>query len=66
MKNLNLPLLVTGAILVGTVTIYSCKKDRIETPEPEQLNSYEPINSYLDSKKQQEQDGLDCFVSTSL
>ncbi len=55
MKNLNL---FSALILVSiiTLTTYSCKKDRIEVPEEEQLNAYNPINSYLDSKKQQEQE----------
>ncbi len=53
MKKLSLLPLTLLALL--TIT-YSCKKDRIETPEPEQLTAYEPINSYLDSKKQQEQE----------
>ncbi|MCB0400689.1 MAG: hypothetical protein KDD41_01260 [Flavobacteriales bacterium] len=48
--------LAVSILFVASSLIYSCKKDRIETPEPEQLNAYEPINSYLDSKKQQEQD----------
>ncbi len=44
--------------ILFTITLvnYSCKKDRIEPPVEEELNSYTPINSYLDSKKQQEQE----------
>lgn len=52
-KQLNLLMLASFvALLIGA----SCKKDRIETPEPEQLNAYEPVNTYLDQKKQQEQE----------
>lgn len=53
MKNLSL---ITISAIAVTTLFYSCKKDRIETPEPEQLTAYEPINTYLDSKKQQEQE----------
>lgn len=49
---------ITLLVISSTVIIYSCKKDRIETPEPEQLTAYQPINSYLDQKKQPEQDFL--------
>lgn len=38
-----------------TLFISSCSKKRIE-PKEEQLNSYESMNSYYDSKKQQEQE----------
>lgn len=55
MKKLSL---ITLTVISATVLIFSCKKDRIETPEPEQLTAYEPINTYLDSKKQPEQDFL--------
>lgn len=48
MKKLNL---IAIAILLFS---YGCKKDRVELPET--LNEYEPINTYLDSKKQQEQE----------
>jgi hypothetical protein len=41
-------LLMTSAVMLFT---YSCKKDRIESK-----NAYSPVNTYLDSKKQQEQD----------
>jgi len=41
--------------VVCTLFILSCSKKRIE-PKEEQLNSYESMNSYYDSKKQQEQD----------
>jgi hypothetical protein len=55
MKKSNLITLLAIATLTTTALVnYSCKKDRIE--EPEQLAAYEPINSYLDSKKQQEQE----------
>ena len=53
----NLSLITISAITIGTL-MFSCKKDRIETPEPEQLTAYEPVNTYLDQKKQQEQDFL--------
>lgn len=56
MKKFNLTILSTSLLFITTAFLYSCKKDRIEEPEPEQLNSYSPINNYLDSKKQQEQD----------
>ncbi len=55
MKKLNLItvlFIITTAATVNT----SCKKDRIEPPVEEQLNAYTPINSYLDTKKQQEQE----------
>ena len=51
-KKLFIPLtILTAFILVNT----SCKKDRIEPPE-ETLNEYNSVNSYLDTKKQDEQD----------
>ena len=54
MKKLNL---ILTAISIIAITTYSCKKDRIEAPEePEQLNAYTPVNTYLDTKKQQEQE----------
>ena len=40
--------------VVCTLFVLSCSKKRIE-PKEEQLNSYESMNSYYDSKKQQEQ-----------
>jgi len=57
MKKTNL----ISKILVTTITITTlitvgCKKDRIQSPPPPPLNSYTPVNTYLDSKKQQEQD----------
>lgn len=55
MKKLSL---ITISAITLTALIFSCKKDRIETPEPEQLTAYEPINTYLDQKKQPEQDFL--------
>jgi len=55
MKKLSL---ITISAIAVTVLIFSCKKDRIEEPEPEQLTAYQPINTYLDQKKQQEQDFL--------
>ena len=58
MKKLTLFFALSIAILTTTALItYSCKKDRIQPPEEEDvLNAYNPINSYLDSKKQQEQE----------
>ncbi len=56
MRKTKLVTLTTSVLIVSSTIFYSCKKDRIEEPEPEQLNSYSPINNYLDSKKQQEQD----------
>lgn len=53
MKKLSL---ITLSSLTVAALIFSCKKDRIETPEPEQLTAYEPVNSYLNQKKQQEQE----------
>jgi len=41
-------------IVIAAVISYSCKKDRVELPED--LNEYVPVNTYLDSKKQQEQE----------
>ncbi|MDG1477246.1 MAG: hypothetical protein P8Q14_08875 [Vicingaceae bacterium] len=57
MKKMNLLTNRIAAILFIVITIssLSCKKDRIELPEEEELNEYNPINSYLDSKKQEEQ-----------
>lgn len=43
------------AMIITTSVIVSCSKKRIETKE-DQLNSYESMNSYYDSKKQQEQE----------
>ena len=40
------------AFVVAVAIIAGCKKDRIE----QQQNAYEPVNTYLDSKKQQEQE----------
>lgn len=58
MKKLNLftSLLIITAITTTAVVNSSCKKDRIEPPVEEELNSYSSINSYMDSKKQQEQE----------
>ena len=44
------------AIVAITLINYSCKKDRIEPQVEEEKNAYNPINSYLDSKKQAEQE----------
>ncbi|NQX98944.1 MAG: hypothetical protein HRT73_13860, partial [Flavobacteriales bacterium] len=45
-------LVIIAIIIINT----SCKKDRIEVPEEKTLNEYNPVNQYLDSKKQQEQE----------
>ncbi|MGE0560620.1 MAG: hypothetical protein AB7O47_02275 [Flavobacteriales bacterium] len=49
MKKINLSVLIVILLAVAT----SCKKDRIEKKEK---NEYTPINDYLDTKKQQEQE----------
>ncbi len=54
MKNRNL-LPFIALILMVIISTISCKKDRIETPQ-EELNEYSDVNSYLDSKKQEEQE----------
>ena len=45
----------TGSLMLlafaAALITYSCSKDRIESK-----NAYEPVNTYLDSKKQQEQE----------
>lgn len=53
MKNRNLLPLIS--LLLVIFTTISCKKDRIE-PTEEELNEYSNINTYLDSKKQKEQE----------
>jgi len=45
---------ITLLLFIG-INLISCSKKRIE-PKEEQLNSYSSINSYYDSKKQQEQE----------
>src|SRR3954470_1407606 len=46
--------LFLSALCLSSVFFYcSCSKDRIETPE---LNKYSSVNTYLDSKKQDEQE----------
>lgn len=56
-KNNTLTTLLASFLLVAISLInFSCKKDRIELPEEPELNEYSPVNNYLDSKKQQEQD----------
>jgi len=49
----NLKHLSLALLALTIVTVYSCKKDRIEK---KQLNEYESPNDYLDSKKQEEQE----------
>jgi len=53
MKKLNIfPALSFLLISMFSVFYFSCSKDRIQT----QLNTYSPVNTYLDSKKQAEQE----------
>lgn len=53
MKKLNLLSGLTFLIITSfSVFYFSCSKDRIKT----QLNTYSPVNTYLDSKKQPEQE----------
>ncbi|MBL4670262.1 MAG: hypothetical protein JKY30_13495 [Flavobacteriales bacterium] len=49
-------LVIITIIIAITIINTSCKKDRIEVPEEKTLNEYNPVNQYLDSKKQQEQE----------
>ena len=57
MKKLNLSTILFASVLFVALTLgnLSCKKDRIEAPE-EELNEYNSVNDYLNSKKQEEQD----------
>lgn len=55
MKTFHLPITICLSLVVATL-FYSCSKDRIE--ERDELNEYQSPNSYLDSKKQPEQDFL--------
>ena len=48
--------LANVAILVGIVLLSSCSKERIEEEEENQLTEYQSINSYYDTKKQDEQE----------
>lgn len=43
------------SLLIITTFISSCKKDRIESQE-KQINDYQSMNNYFDTKKQQEQE----------
>lgn len=46
-----------GFFLVLVLFLFSCSKDRIETNnEDKTLNSYESMNDYFDTKKQEEQE----------
>jgi len=61
MKKTNLTTMLFSLVLVTlSITVNtSCNKDRIEIPpeeEVEELNEYQSVNNYLDSKKQDEQD----------
>ena len=42
-------------LISGFILFYSCSKERVE-PKEEQLNDYESMNNYYDSKKQDEQE----------
>jgi hypothetical protein len=45
------------ALIIGISFLSSCSKERIETEEEEtQMNDYESMNNYYDSKKQDEQE----------
>jgi len=59
MKKINLftTLFVFTLFITAASVNLGCKKDRIEVPEEEEeeLNEYESVNDYLDSKKQEEQ-----------
>ncbi len=45
-------LMIFSIIIATSVFYFGCSKDRIE----QQLNTYAPVNTYLDSKKQAEQE----------
>jgi hypothetical protein len=55
MKRINkfFSLSVLSTVVATVCFTYSCKKDRIQN---KQLNAYSPVNTYLDSKKQAEQE----------
>ena len=42
-------------LTISTILFSSCKKDRIESQE-KQINDYQSMNNYFDTKKQQEQE----------
>ena len=48
-----IPTLVFGSLISLSLFNYGCKKDRIERAD---LNEYADVNTYLDSKKQEEQE----------
>jgi len=58
MKNTSIITTIAIATFISSLTLVntSCKKDRIEPPVEETLNEYSSINSYMDSKKQDEQE----------
>ncbi len=57
MKKLNLiSVVLLFTVALATLFVFSCKKDRIQPPPPQTLNAYTPVNTYLDTKKQQEQE----------
>ncbi len=53
-KNKTNTLLFTTTLTLLSFIFFSCSKDRIET-EKTTMNQYNPVNTYLDTKKQQEQ-----------
>ena len=42
-------------LTISTILFSSCKKDRIESQE-KQINDYQSMNNYFDTKKQHEQE----------
>lgn len=58
MKKIFFPTTLLASIIFAAITItsLSCKKDRIELPEEPELNEYNDVSEYLNTKKQQEQD----------
>lgn len=56
MKKVNVFFVLFSLLAVSVIVLnHGCKKDRIETSE-EKLNEYNSVNSYLDSKKEEEQE----------
>ncbi len=56
MKTSKITLTLFTILLVVGLFFSSCSKDRIEPPQEQTLNSYQSINSYYDTKKQDEQE----------
>ena len=46
---------ISAAIIFNVALTIGCSKERVE-PKEEQLNNYESMNNYFDSKKQEEQE----------